>query len=296
MKLSVRFLVLSVVVVLLVGSVTPKEVDFGPEVPTELSNTIYEPSDDVKHLLMEENENKLATVGYDLFPGQIPYHAEVGVKTKGSSGLHIRAGTLVTPSFVLMPAYFLGNMLFNYEFDYGEIGLGAGFGDGTQWEQRINFTMNGIRFHPLYRYPSTELNNIALIRMEHPATVSTFVKPIRLPAASDDRTFELMEGTTIGAYVSNDPKYARNEVMENAKCMAGRPSEVADQHLCTNPYIGGSFCNIQYGSSLAIEDETGPVLVGTGVLVHYCTFTNPNQFVRVSFFRDWIQMNSDYED
>uniref|UniRef100_A0A182PHI1 Peptidase S1 domain-containing protein n=1 Tax=Anopheles epiroticus TaxID=199890 RepID=A0A182PHI1_9DIPT len=258
-------------VVFLVASAAPNEVDLAPEDPNVPYSTTGELNDDVEHVNAAAADNIIATDGYSLFPGQFAYHAEVGVKVKQYTGFFKRSGALITPNYVLMQAHFLGQNVFDYEFDYGEIGLGAVFNGSVQWEQRIRFSVNGILFHPLYRHKSdwnTILNNIALIHMERPATLSRYVQPIRLPLLSDQRTYEMMEGTAVGASDTIIPTYARNQVMPNAQCLSGFPTDYAEQHLCTNSYVGGSFCNLQQSSSLAIEDETGQRLVGIATYVY----------------------------
>uniref|UniRef100_A0A182KGB4 Peptidase S1 domain-containing protein n=1 Tax=Anopheles christyi TaxID=43041 RepID=A0A182KGB4_9DIPT len=291
MKLLKALFVVGVVIVSLLEDITCNEVDPPPPEDTRSIINTLALEDEVRQPRILPEDNKIATDGYDPFPGQVPYYAEVNVKSKYLTAFHRRAGALVTLNYVLMPAYFLYQML--SEMEYGMVGLGALGNGSVVYEQHINFSVYGINFHPLYKHPTQELYNIALIRLERPAIMSRYVKPIRLPRLSDRRTYEMMEGTIPGAF-SNPLRYARNQVMTNAECMPGIASTVSDQLICANSYVGGSFCALQHGSPLAIEDENGPVLVGLGYYVYACSYTTPNRFLRVSFFREWLRLNTDY--
>uniref|UniRef100_A0A904A496 Peptidase S1 domain-containing protein n=1 Tax=Anopheles quadriannulatus TaxID=34691 RepID=A0A904A496_ANOQN len=245
---------------------------------------------------IQEDGNWLDTYGYSAFEGQFPYHAEVLIKPISLSYVHTCAGSLITLKYVLTTAACLYRWVNEFGIEYSFVTLGTLFNGDTQWEQRINFTDDGIYIHPLYRCPSYELYNIATIRLDCPATLNRFVQPIRLPRLTDIRTCEMMEGTATGDSFVRGLKYLRNQVMSNEDCQRNiLPGVVITvQHLCTNSFIGGVFCFREYGSSLTVEDENGRFLIGIADHVFWCSSKYPTRHVRVSYFLDWIQTNSDY--
>uniref|UniRef100_A0A182K5F0 Peptidase S1 domain-containing protein n=1 Tax=Anopheles christyi TaxID=43041 RepID=A0A182K5F0_9DIPT len=235
----------------------------------------------------------LKTDGYVPYAGQFPYHAQVNAKT--ANFLEKRAGALITPNYVLMPAYFLYQAVYKDQLEYGFVVLGSMFDGNTQWEQRINFTKSGIIIHPFYQHYTQDYYNIAAIRLERSATVNRYVQPIRLPKITDFRTYELMEGTACGSWNEASLRYLRNQLMPLTECQQQLTSyTISAQHICTDAYRGGAFCNRQYGSSLTIEDENGRVLVGLVDFAYVCIYNLPVRHIRVSYFREWIQLNTDY--
>ncbi|XP_050073022.1 enteropeptidase-like [Anopheles maculipalpis] len=225
------------------------------------------------------NSNQLATDGYTTFPGQFPHHARLFINANSVS-----SGSLITPNYILTRAYFL-----DYSIKWTDKAEGyaiLGVPNGAN-EQRINFTESGMLIHPLFNH---ELNDIAMIRLDHPATFNKYVQPIRLPRLSDTRTYEKMEGTNVGI-----SRYTSNQILSNNACNQLHPVRSIDaQHICTNAYVGGDFCGRSHGSGLIIEDENGPVLVGVTCIIYICSLNYPTAYARVSNFRDWIAANSDY--
>uniref|UniRef100_A0A182KD71 Peptidase S1 domain-containing protein n=1 Tax=Anopheles christyi TaxID=43041 RepID=A0A182KD71_9DIPT len=293
MKVSVAVVVLSTLCVSALGGVVLEDVERASDIIPDI-----EPleSPDEQQSRNEEEENKLLTYGYLAFSGQFPYHAEVRIKPKSLTYFHTCAGSLITLKYILTTAACLYPWVHEDNIEYAFVTLGSLFDDNPQGDQRINFTGNEIKTHPFYEYPNYELYNIATIRLDCPATPNKYVQPIRMPRISDFRTYEMMEGTATGAAFVGGLKYLRNQVMSNADCQQEiLPAYIISaQHLCTNSYIGGVFCNREYGSSLTIEDENGRVLVGFTDHVFGCSSNYPTRHVRISYFRDWIQMNSDY--
>ena len=295
MKSFVAAVVLCVLCVSVIGGVVLDDVERSPvKLPINHISPVTETAKNQSR--NEEEENRLSTYGYLAFPGQFPYHVEVLIKPKSLSYLHSCAGSLITLKYVLTTAACLYRWVNENDIEYAFVTLGSLFNGDTQWEQRINFTDDGIHTHPLYRKPNYEFNNIATIHLDCPATLNRFVQPIRLPRLTDMRTYEMMEGTASGAKFIGGLKYLRNQVMSNEDCQRDILPVfiITAQHICTNSLIGGVFCNREFGSSLTVEDENGRVLIGFADYLFLCDSNYPTRHVRVSYFRDWIQMNSDY--
>ncbi|XP_050075938.1 plasminogen-like [Anopheles maculipalpis] len=110
---------------------------------------------------------------------------------------------------------------------------------------------------------------------------------------SDTRTFETMEATSSSYSVYTGQRYARNQVLSNENCNQVH-SYVYAQQLCTDPYIGGNFCQVIHGGPLAVVDENGPMLIGITNWVYVCSMNNPLAHIRITYFSEWIRRNSDY--
>ncbi|XP_053666169.1 collagenase-like [Anopheles marshallii] len=233
---------------------------------------------DLRPLVVDSNQ--LSTDGYDVYPGQFPYQARLFTEREGLGGTALTDGSLITPNYILTRAG-ARNLT-----SYGYAILGIGDGSSKETQQKINFSRNATQLHPT--------RNIATVRLDHPVTFTKYVQPIRLPRLSDSRTYEMMEGTNVGS-TSGPLFYLRNQIMSNDGCDEQHPhASIYSYHICTNTYVGGSFCTRRYGSGLIVKDENGPILVGVTSLVDGCAVNYPNVYLRVSDYRDWISMNSDY--
>ncbi|XP_053663697.1 collagenase-like [Anopheles marshallii] len=227
-----------------------------------------------------EASNNLSTDGYLAYPGQFPYHARLFVNRDGVAGIILIDGSLITPNYILTRANTRNRSTYGYAI------LGIDDGSRPETQQQINFTQGGMQIHPIH--------DIATVRLDHPVTFTKFVQPIRLPRLFDSRTYEMMEGTNVGELVGL-LRYVRNQVISNEVCNEQHPlAYISSYHICTNAYVGGAFCSRSHGSGLIIEDETIPILVGVTTLMYKCSVNYPVAYLRVSEFRDWISMNSDY--
>ncbi|XP_052898470.1 collagenase-like [Anopheles moucheti] len=238
--------------------------------------------DDLEHDLrpLVADSNPLSTDGYKVYPGQFPYHARLFTEREGLAGTVLTAGSLITPNYILTRAVITNRVTYGYAI------LGIGDGSSEETQQRINFSRNATQVHPIH--------DIATVRLDHPVTFTKFVQPIRLPGLSDSRTYEMMEGTHVGT-TFGPLFYLSNQIMSNKDCHEQHPYEsIASYHICTNAFIGGTFCGKVHGSGLIVEDENGPILVGVTSSIYVCDVNYPMVFERVSEFRNWISVNSDY--
>ncbi|XP_052895681.1 collagenase-like [Anopheles moucheti] len=218
------------------------------------------------------DSNPLSTDGYKVYPGQFPYHARLYTEREGLGGTVLTAGSLITPNYILTSAAVRNRTT------HGYVILGIGDGSTPETQQRINFSRNATQVHPI--------QDITTVRLDHPVTFTKFVQPIRLPGLSDSRTYEMMEGTNIGGSLSGPLFYLSRQIMAYNRCNA--------RSICTNTYVGGAFCRAVYGSGLIVEDENGPILVGVTTGFYICDQNSSTYYDRVSEFRDWISVNSDY--
>uniref|UniRef100_A0A182MFC1 Peptidase S1 domain-containing protein n=1 Tax=Anopheles culicifacies TaxID=139723 RepID=A0A182MFC1_9DIPT len=241
--------------------------------------------------LAAADTNKLAMEGYYAYPGQLPYLAQVYSKQKTGAGYIYCGGSIITTRYVLTAAICVFLRSDRSVYDTGYVLLGSAPKGDLEREQRINFTGSGISVHPSYN--GTYLYDIATIRLDQAAVFNTYVQPIRLPSLADTRTFEMMEATSTAFRSYLGQIYARNQVMSNENCNLAH-AYVYGQQLCTNPYIGGSFCNSVHGGPLTVEDEDGRIQIGITNWVKDCSLNSPLAHIRITYFKDWIRLNSNY--
>ncbi|XP_053674475.1 transmembrane protease serine 9-like [Anopheles nili] len=242
--------------------------------------------------------------GVEALPGQFPYQiALLSTFVGGGSGLC--GGSVITNNYILTAAHCVvdGNGALATE---GTAILGAH--DRTVNEpsqQRISFSQSGVFVHPSYN-PTLIRNDIATVRLNTPAVFNDRVQPIDLPALSDDRTFAGLEGTASGFGRTSDAlpgaspviMFTRNPVMSNAACVsAWNIILVSDQNVCLDATGGRSVCNGDSGGPLSVQDGGNSLEVGIASFVSAqgCASGIPSVWVRVSFYRDFIAQNSDYE-
>ncbi|EAU76469.2 AGAP005587-PA [Anopheles gambiae str. PEST] len=244
---------------------------------------------DTNQVRIVSETNRLSSDGYEIYAGQFPYHALVYINNENpkpwESSIVQTAGSLITPNYILTSAEVLRKNILGNGKTYGFVELGYRNGADRERQQVIDFTNSSISIHP--RFSGGLFYNIATIRLEHPATLNRYVQPIRLPRLSDNRTFEMMEGTSLGHHYNGTMRYMRNQVLPHDNCLL-------QEYVCTNSFIGGAFCNRVDGAGLTVEDEDGPILIGFTMRVYWCDLNERDINTRVSVYRDWIVDHSDY--
>uniref|UniRef100_A0A6E8VMQ6 Peptidase S1 domain-containing protein n=1 Tax=Anopheles coluzzii TaxID=1518534 RepID=A0A6E8VMQ6_ANOCL len=262
MKVSVAVVVYSAIVTTFVGRVVASDV-----VPLQESTFVIEAL---------STENRLATIWILCtapFPGQFPYLTFIE-----NNGV-VCNGALITPNYIVSVARGCLNRSTIKTAQHGTAILAF---NNNMWEQRINLSASAINLYPY--------EDIALARLDYPATLNKHVQPIRLPKLSGSRSYVDMEGTTVAT------NYVRNRVMSNSECTKEHTYfNATNVDICTDRYIGGAFCSFFLGSPLTIEDENGVILIGLAIWISSCD-NYPTGYARISPLRDWIHNNSDYKN
>ncbi|XP_052870884.1 brachyurin-like [Anopheles cruzii] len=241
--------------------------------------------------------------GVEATPGQFPYQA--ALLSEFTVGTGLCGATLITHNYILTAAHCViggdGKPALK-----GTTILGAH--DRTQMEasqQHIPYPQSSITAHPHYN-SNTIRNDIATVYLPTAAKFNDRVQPIALPAYSDDRSFAGMEGIASGFGRTSDNSIAtspvvmftRNSILSNEECNTfWDTSLVSDQNVCLDPTGGTSACNGDSGGPLAVEDDDGRSLqigITSFVSAKGCASGAPPVWVRVSYYRDWIEDNSDY--
>uniref|UniRef100_A0AAG5DEY6 Peptidase S1 domain-containing protein n=1 Tax=Anopheles atroparvus TaxID=41427 RepID=A0AAG5DEY6_ANOAO len=97
---------------------------------------------------------------------------------------------------------------------------------------------------------------------------------------------------------SNFVRYASNPILSNSDCLTyWTPIYLGAENICMSGAGGRSPCFGDSGGPLTVSIDAGrSLLVGItsfGAAIG-CAAGYPSVFVRVSYYRDWIQQNSDY--
>ncbi|XP_039449356.1 collagenase-like [Culex pipiens pallens] len=240
--------------------------------------------------------------GGEAQPGQFPYQALVLSYFDGDEEA-LCGGSLLSTKYVLTAAHCVMSLYVEGAFaTHGTVILGV---HNRQLEepsqQSIDFA--SINAH---NWNIAEMqNDIATIELATPAVFNDYVQPIELPAMSDQRTFSGMLATVSGFGRTNDipgspesdmVRYTRNPVLTNANCRAMlEPFSVQPQHLCLSGIGGRSPCHGDSGGPLTIQEDGRSVQIGVVafVLGGICSVGVPVGFMRVSYFLNWIALNSD---
>ncbi|EAA02808.4 AGAP012736-PA, partial [Anopheles gambiae str. PEST] len=171
-------------------------------------------------------------------------------------------------------------------------------------QQRIRYTASGIRYHPLY-VSSTLRYDIAVVLLNSSITFTDRIQPVRLPARSDTRQFGGFVGTLSGfgrttdasQSISTVVRFTSNPVMTNANCITRwGSSNIQDQNVCLSGTGGRSSCNGDSGGPLTVESG-GPIQIGvvSFVSIRGCEAGMPSVYSRVSFYLNWVEINSDFQ-
>uniref|UniRef100_A0A182QMP3 Peptidase S1 domain-containing protein n=1 Tax=Anopheles farauti TaxID=69004 RepID=A0A182QMP3_9DIPT len=229
--------------------------------------------------------------------GQIPYQA--AILSDLESGQALCGGVLLSSNYVLTAGVcvegtsggviVLGALNLQNEAEAGQIRIAFAAGDVRLHEEFL-----GVIFR----------HNIAVIRLSTPVSFTDRIQPVRLPAATDSRTFAGALATVSGFGRTSDAstsfsdvlRYVRNTVMTNADCHDTAWGGLIDgQKVCLNYLNAQAPCDGDVGGPLTVVDAGSSLLVGLYSFgsVLGCETDWPAVFVRITFYRQWIVANTD---
>lgn len=168
-------------------------------------------------------------------------------------------------------------------------------------EGQVRHTVSNISdeviIHPLYN-ASTNINNVALIRLSQKLVFSDYIQPVKLPSNELFNTFTNSPVIVSGwGSIDDDEEivpylqYGYGSVLDLNQCISSYGPELINQgNIClkNNQTGGASSCNGDTGGP-CVSTVTGELIgISSFVPVSGCE-VSPSVYSRVTYFRDWIK-------
>ncbi|XP_053696259.1 brachyurin-like [Sabethes cyaneus] len=290
--------ILLVIAALALASAEWIEIDWSQVKPIEEFDHYWARIPQEWQFLRKQTPSRRITNGQEASPGQFPY--QIALLSTFTGGTGLCGGSVLTNNFILTAAHCVQNAL------GGTAIIGAH--DRTANEasqQRIAFGAAGIRIHAGYT-PTNVRNDIAVVQLNSAIVFNDRVRPVRIPAVGDSRTFAGLTGTVSGFGRIADGsqttaavlRFTSNPILTEADCLtdwANNANLIQAQNICLSGEGGRSSCNGDSGGPVTVA-EGGSLQVG---IVSFgsaagCSIGMPSVHVRVTHFRDWIVANSDF--
>ncbi|KAJ8918104.1 hypothetical protein NQ315_011561 [Exocentrus adspersus] len=226
--------------------------------------------------------------GKEVAPHSRPYHVAILI-----NGRSLCSGSLISPNYVLTAAHCTINAT------YVDLIFGA-HNINVQEPSEIHVTSTVIINHPDYGNPSTYSNDIAVIKTPRPIVTNDYIKLVRLPPANAGSYLGTVAALS-GWGTTSDSNSSLSTVLREVylviwdlyTCYINIIPDVYDEesNLCTSGKGKVGACNGDSGSPLVVRNTQ--VGIVSYVSTNVCESGHPTVYTRVSFYRKWINENSD---
>ncbi|XP_049947902.1 brachyurin-like [Schistocerca serialis cubense] len=234
--------------------------------------------------------------GSDAAEGQFPFQAGLMIDGSGFCG-----GSLISTTAVLTAAHCVD------AGSYFTVLLGSTYSRPTSGDNSQSFATTDTVRHSGFYTPddNAAFYDVGLVRWSQPITITDYVTPIRLPSkAQASESFAGWDAIVSGwGLTSNDAwtvssylKYINVKIWTNADCQNIHGSDLVDDNaICAMGTQGQLPCNGDSGGPLSVQESDGQRTV-VGVVswgtANDCESGEPDVFMRVTAFLDWIGENA----
>ncbi|XP_049799181.1 brachyurin-like isoform X1 [Schistocerca nitens] len=234
--------------------------------------------------------------GSDAAEGQFPFQAGLMIDGAGFCG-----GSLISTTAVLTAAHCVD------AGSYFTVLLGSTYSRPTSGDNSQSFAATDTVRHNGFYTPddNAAFYDVGLVRWSQPITITDYVTPIRLPAkAQASESFAGWDAIVSGwGLTSNDAwtvssylKYINVKIWTNADCQNIHGSDLVDDNaICAMGTQGQLPCNGDSGGPLSVQESDGQRTV-VGIVswgtANDCESGEPDVFMRVTAFLDWIGENA----
>ncbi|XP_059401287.1 transmembrane protease serine 2-like [Carassius carassius] len=207
------------------------------------------------------------------------------------SGNHLCGGSIITPYWIITAAHCVNE--FSNARDWT---VYAGYLTRAEMRSATGNSVNRIVMHNFN--PRTNENDIALMKLNHPLTFTSDVRPVCLPpkgmyfAAPRESYITGWGALFSGGPASQTLQEAKIQLIDRTTCnsRAVYNGRITDTMICAGRLEGGvDSCQGDSGGPLVIKENSLWWLVGDTSWGDGCAFRNkPGVYGNVTYFLDWI--------